>query len=199
MRRLQWIGLTGGIGSGKSLVLRSLQRRGVPVLQTDLVAHQLLRKRDIFKKLIRAFGHSIVGPAGRIDRKKLALAAFRSPREQQKLNRIVHPAVRREVKGWLRSQKRKVNKPCLAVVEVPLIFERGFNRSFDGVVSISAPTAIRHRRLLRQGWDLAEVRRREKLQWPQARKDRKADWVIFNKRTERDLVYAVDRWLERFG
>jgi dephospho-CoA kinase len=128
----------------------------------------------------------------------LALAAFRSLGEQKKLNHILHPAVRKAVARWVRSMKGRMDGRGLVVVEVPLVFERGYNRKFDGVVSISSPKVMRHRRLVRRGWDLAEVRRREKLQWSQARKDQNADWIIPNRGTRRDLVSAVDGWLERF-
>lgn len=192
------IGLTGGIGAGKSVALAFFESKKIPVLQTDHLGHQLLEDKKVIAQLVKAFGKGILSEKRRIDRKKLAQAAFQSPRHQKKLNGIMHPAVRKAVGDWtLRQAKRKL-RPAFVVVEVPLLFERGFNRSFDAVLSISASDAIRQKRLKKRGWSLAEIRQRTKLQWPQKRKDGQADWVIYNQMGEKDLKYALYQWMAPF-
>jgi dephospho-CoA kinase len=190
------LGLTGGIGAGKSSAIGFLETLKIPVLQTDHLSHQIIQDKKIIARLVKVFGRGILkGKA--IDRSLLAQAAFVSPREQKKLNLIMHPAIRLEVKRWMAQQSKNASKPFI-VVEVPLMFERGFNRVFDGILSISAPEKIREKRLKQRGWSPSEIRRRTKLQWPQSRKDRLADWVIYNQKSEKGLKYALYLWSALF-
>jgi dephospho-CoA kinase len=192
------IGLTGGIGAGKSLALKVFQKRKIPVLQTDLLSHLLLHDRKIKARLVKAFGKDILDADIVIDRKKLAQAAFQSSQGQKKLNAIMHPAVRQGVARWVKQQAQQKPVPRLVVVEVPLLFERGFYRFFDGTLSISAVPKSRQKRLKKRGWGLSEIRRREALQWSQERKNQKADWVIFNQSSEKDLKYVLYNWAAQF-
>jgi dephospho-CoA kinase len=192
------IGLTGGIGAGKSLALKAFQEKKIPVLQTDFLSHLLLHDKKIKARLVKAFGKSILDEDTVIDRKKLAQAAFQSARGQKKLNGIMHPAVRQEVARWVKRQARQKPVPRLVVVEVPLLFERGFYHFFDGTISISAVAQCRRKRLNQRGWSLSEIRRREALQWPQKRKNQKADWVIYNQSSQKDLKYLLYNWVAQF-
>ena len=191
------IGLTGGIGSGKSLVLEFLRREGVPVLQSDQVGHSLLRKRKFSRLLSKAFGEGLLDSHGLVDRRKLAAAVFPDPRKRKKLNRLMHPAIRTTILQWIRRESARKPRPRLVVVEVPLLFEGGFYRKFDGVLCVSSPSGLRRRRLLKRGWGLAEIRAREGAQWPQGRKDREADWVILNCGNQKELRYRVGEWLRQ--
>ena len=120
------IGLTGGIGAGKSLALKVLQEKKIPILQTDLLGHLLLHDSKIKARLVKAFGKDILDEGVVIDRKKLAQAAFKSGRGQAILNGIMHPAVRQGVARWIKQQSQQKPVPRVVVVEVPLLFERGF-------------------------------------------------------------------------
>lgn len=188
------IGLTGGMGSGKSLVLSLLARRRIPVLQTDDIGHQVLKSTQVSAGLAKQFGKGILGKNKKIDRSKLAKIVFRDPGKQKILGKMVHPLIRREVDRWVRFQKKKHHP--IVVVEVPLLFENGFYRFFDGTLSVSASRALRQKRLLERGWALSEIRRREKFQWPQSRKNRKADWIIYNEGSRKKLKKAVQYWLD---
>lgn len=192
------IGLTGGIGAGKSLALKAFQEKKIPVLQTDFLSHLLLHDRKIKARLVKAFGKDILDEDTVIDRKKLAQAAFQSARGQKKLNGIMHPAVRQGVARWVKQQARQKPAPRLMVVEVPLLFERGFYRFFDSTISISADAQSRRKRLNQRGWSLSEIRRREALQWSQERKNQKADWVIYNQSSQKDLKYVLYNWVAQF-
>jgi dephospho-CoA kinase len=191
------IGLTGGIGAGKSLALKVFQEKRIPVLQTDLLGRQLLQDKQIKARLVKTFGAGIL-EEGQIDRPRLAQAAFQSPRHQKKLNAIMHPAVRLGVTRWISEQAKKKSIPRLVVVEVPLLFERGYYRFFDGIISVSANGLTRQKRLKKRGWSMAEIRQRERLQWPQERKNQKADWVIYNQSSEKALKYALYQLVDQF-
>ncbi len=198
MPKLLKVGLTGGLGAGKSLVLRLLQKKGIPVLQTDDLSHQIIREKKFSIVLTKYFGKDILSRPGVIDRKKLADLVFKDPNKRKKLNELLHPEVRKRVAQWFKVQTHKVLPYPVIVVEVPLLFERGYNRAFDRILCVSAPRKQRERRLLKRGWNLAEIRRREKAQWSQTRKNSGAHWIIFNQSGRKDLKYAVNRWLEKF-
>ena len=192
------IGLTGGLGAGKSLVLKFLEEKGIPILQTDHLGHEILKEKKFSRVLTRQFGKGILDPQGIIERKRLAAVVFNRPGERKKLNGILHPEIRKRVSRWIAQQPPRSSPYNMVVVEVPLLFERGYNRVFDGVLCVSAPGGQRRQRLLKRGWDMSEIRLREKAQWSQARKNSKADWIIFNQSGRKDLKYAVNRWLKRF-
>jgi dephospho-CoA kinase len=192
------IGLTGGLGSGKSLVLKLLQKKGIPVLQTDHLGHEILKEKKFSKALTGQFGKGILDRRGIIDRKKLGAVVFNRSSQRKKLNELLHPEIRKRVARWITRQSLRRLPYGMVVVEVPLLFERGYNRFFDRVLCVSAPAVQRHQRLLKRGWNLSEIRLREKTQWSQTRKNSKADWIIFNQSDPNDLEYAVNRWLERF-
>ena len=187
------IGLTGSPGAGKSLVLHFLAQKGVPTLQTDHLGHGLLRDKAFSGKLARRLGRGILGPQGLVDRQKLGALVFKDPRKREFLNRLIHPQIRVLVADWV---KKKARSPKgLVVVEVPLLFERGFYKFFDGNLSVSAPRALRRKRLLRRGWDASEVHKRETAQLSQARKDRMADWVLVNDRSPAKTRKKVSLWI----
>jgi dephospho-CoA kinase len=187
------IGLTGSPGAGKSLVLRFLAQKGVPTLQTDHLGHGLLRDKAFSGKLARLLGRGILDPRGLVDRQKLGVLVFKDPQKRDLLNRSIHPRIRGLVKDWVRG---KVGTPQgLVVVEVPLLFERGFYKFFDGILSVSAPRVLRRKRLSQRGWDVAQIRKRERAQWSQVRKDRMADWVLMNDRGPAETKKKVALWL----
>ncbi len=188
------VGLTGGIGAGKSQVLSLLRRQGVPTLSTDDLAHQCLARRDVRRILARRFGPQVLDGRGNLDRSRLADRAFSSPRDLRFLEGVLHPRIRREVERWETAQGRKARAPRLTVVEVPLLFEKGWDVFFDGVLCVSTPPSIRKQRLAVRGWDRAEIRRREGGQWPPARKDRWADWVLLNDGSVDRLAGRVRAW-----
>jgi dephospho-CoA kinase len=196
MKRPLKIGLTGGIGAGKSLVLELLREEGVPILQTDPLGHQLLAEKEFSRSVVRHFGQGVLGKNGKIDRGKLGQQVFSFPSKREKLNQLLHPEILRRVGDWAKRESRRMPPPPLLVVEVPLLFESGSGRMFDGVLCVSAPLDLRRKRLLKRGLSLAEIKRREKSQWSQTRKNRAADWVIFNPQGRKELKYAVNRWLD---
>lgn len=191
------IGLTGGVGSGKSRVLTILAKKGIPTLRTDRVGHSLLRRPSVQRRLGQLFGKAIILPGGGVDRKEIGRRVFQDRRKRRGLNILLHPLIRQEVSNWVRRRSRRRPVPSLLVVEVPLLFEGGYYRWFDGTVSVSAPLKVRRKRLVDRGWSLLEMKRRESAQWTQREKDLAADKVIYNRGSLNDLEWSVEDWLRK--
>lgn len=168
------LGLTGGIGSGKSTVAGILKKSGAVVIDADALGHEALDAPRIKAALVREFGPGILGEDGRIDRPALARRAFRSRASAARLNRRVHP--------WILERIRKAVAAARGwvVLDASLLFESGVDRWCDQVWFVDAPRAARVDRVRRRGWSARELARRERLQAPLRDKKRKSDAVIDN-------------------
>lgn len=175
------IGVTGGVGTGKSTVARLFGKMGAEVFDADRTVHRLMEPGGPVWKRIRAeFGSSVLGPGGRIDRKRLGRVAFGSPARLKALNRIVHPAVRRVLLGDLARLKRR-RPGATAVLDIPLLVESGKHYPTDAVVVVMASRRTAARRLKeRSGWTPDEVKRRSGFQMPLKEKVKHADFVVRN-------------------
>ncbi len=183
------IALTGGIGCGKTEAARQLQALGAAVWDADEAVHRLLRRGTAaYQRIGRAFGPGVVRAGGGLCRVALAQAVFADARQRKKLEKILHPAVIREMRGWLAEQRRT------AVAVVPLLFEVGLQRGWDAVVCVAADEAVALRRLRRRGVAPAEARRRMAAQWPLQRKVRQSDVVLWNNGTRRQLAAQVKKF-----
>lgn len=170
------VGLTGGYGSGKSMVSAIFQKMGATIESADELAHRALRPgTPTYKRIMRAFGPDIQSRSGALDRARLAGIVFNDPSARRRLEKIVHPFVIAQHKKTISRHKRGI-----LVLEIPLLFEAGLRKLVDKVVVVSAPAAIRMRRLAKKGVAPADFRRRSRAQWPLARKVRLADAVIDN-------------------
>ncbi len=190
------IGLTGGLGAGKSLVLSLIRAKGIPTLQTDRISHDFLKEVKITKQLSKRFGEGILDSHRKIDRRQLAQFVFHKPNKLRILNDLLHPMIMGKVADWVKDLGRRNRKPTFAVVEVPLLFESGFERFFDGILSVSTSPRIRYKRLFKSGIAVHEMKKREQFQWTQNQKNNKADWVIFNNGSRNDLKYSINQWFE---
>lgn len=174
------IGLTGGIGSGKSTVAAMLAELGADVIDTDKVGHDVYRPgTEGFRQVVAAFGNDVVAPDGTIDRRSLAAKAFADPDALKRLNAIVHPLIGLAVRDWLlRAQAEPRATPI--VVEAPVLMEAGW-RFFDEVwvVVVEPETAFAR---VTGSRDMAadEVRRRLAAQMSNDERARLADRVIRN-------------------
>lgn len=175
------IGLTGGVGTGKSTVARMFERLGGRVLDADRIAHELMEPGSPVHRRIRSrFGRALCGPAGRIDRGKLAQGVFREGRQLQGLCRIIHPAVHRRIQESVRHIRRQ-DPGAVVVLDVPLLLEARPPYRVDAVIVVSAPRGVVARRVQRRsGWSLAEIQRRSRFQMPLSRKIKQADFVVEN-------------------
>jgi dephospho-CoA kinase len=187
-------GLTGNIGSGKSTVARLLAARGVPVVDADQVAREVVLPGRPALREIAARWPAAISPDGTLDRKALAARVFADPAEREALNRIVHPRIAGEVSSRL-AALAAAGHP-VAVYEAALIVENGQHQGLDGLIVVTAPEAVQIGRLLtRDGMTREEARARIAAQLPAAEKARLATAVIDNAGSEADLAAQVDRIL----
>ena len=170
------IGLTGGIGMGKSAAARILKRMGLPVYHADRAVHDLLRKNgNAVKPVARAFPEAL--RRGAIDRAVLGPLVFGQPRKLKRLEKILHPLVQEAEKAFLKNARR-MEAPA-AVLEVPLLFETGGEKRCDTVLCVTAPRVVQRARVLaRPGMTEAKLKAILKRQMPDKQKRAKADYVI---------------------
>jgi dephospho-CoA kinase len=195
------IGLTGGVGSGKSTVGRMLEQRGAYVIQADQIAHELMQPgTPVYDEVVRSFGRAILNPDGTINRPRLAEAAFGDEEPDSmriyELNRIVHPAVIARQNERMREIGER-DPAAIAVVEAALIYEAGAARHFDKMVVVTSTTEQKVERYAERVQGDREAARREVLrrmaaQWPDERKAAAADFVIDNSGTLAETEKQVD-------
>jgi dephospho-CoA kinase len=191
-------GLTGNIGSGKSTVARLLTARGVPVVDADLIAREVVMPgRPALREIADRFP-GVVGPDGVLDRKALAARVFNDASERAALNAIIHPRIAEEM-GTRMSALADAGRP-FAVYEAALIVENGLHHGLDGLIVVTAPEEAQVERLRRrEGMSEEEARARIAAQLPAAEKVRQATFVIDNQGREADLAAQVDRVLAQIG
>ncbi|MHA2611717.1 MAG: dephospho-CoA kinase [bacterium JZ-2024 1] len=169
------LGVTGGIGSGKSTVAQIFRKMHIPVLEADDLAHQLLRNPGIKKKIVSLWGKNVLQDR-EIDRKWLARKIFSSPEERWKLEEILHPPIIRIIRKEIQ-KARKMGKDL--VVVVPLLLEKGLEGLFDQIWVVTAPHKERiHRICVRDGVSGYSVRKRISSQMHEWTKRSKADRII---------------------
>lgn len=170
------IGLTGGIGMGKSTAAKILRQMGFPVYNADKAVHDVLKKGGrAVKPVAKLFPAAL--KKGAIDRKSLARAVFADKRLLRRLEKIIHPLIRSAEREFLR-KSRKAKKRA-AILEIPLMFETGANKRCDIVLCVSAPPAVQKARVMSRP-DMTEKKWRAIVarQMPEAQKRRRADYVV---------------------
>jgi dephospho-CoA kinase len=171
------VALTGGIATGKSHVLRRFARRGIPTIDADAVARDVVRGGTPGHARIRErFGEGVIRDDGEIDRQRLASIVFADGAARRDLEAIVHPLVYEAIDAWV---GRLDPATPYAVADIPLLFETGSDRAFDRIVVTSCPPEIQIRRVMaRDGVTEAEAGQRLAAQWPIEEKARRAAFVI---------------------
>jgi len=170
------VGLTGGIGAGKSTVAKILARKGLPVYNADRVVHQLLGPGGAaVKPVAKLFLSTLKGNA--IDRQALGKIVFKNPAQLKKLEKILHPLVKKAEREFLANARRQ--KACAAILEIPLLFETGAEARCDRVILVTAPKYLRKARVLkRKDMDATMFNAIVKQQMPEAEKRRRADHIV---------------------
>lgn len=175
------IGITGGIGSGKSTVAKMFARQGAIVIDADRLVRDLLSAGgEGAKEVAAAFGGEFLEPDGSADRKKLSRLVFGDPEARQKLEFMLHPLVVSRRRRILEEIRRDRGDSCVVLSEASLIFEAGTRSEFDGVILVTAPAPVKMQRLVAAGWDRMDAESRMTAQWPDKAKIPLADWVIDN-------------------
>jgi dephospho-CoA kinase len=180
-----FIGLTGGIGAGKSTALAALERQGAVCLSTDRVVHQLYESADVRGAVVERFGPSVV-QGDRVDRAALARAAFASDDGRAWLEQLLWPRVGARIAAWRREADEAQPPPRAAVVEVPLLFESGLDHGFDATIAVIADEATRERRAAARGHEALSERAARQL--TQQEKAQRATYTVRNDGTESELA-----------
>ena len=196
------IGLTGGIACGKSTVSKALRALGACIIDADAVAHELSQPNQaLFNAYVQRFGMAIVTPGGTLDRAVIARLIFTDPTMRAEVEQISHPLIRRAVEERLRMAEKEQKRA--AVLDVPLLFEAGWDALVDEVWVVALPPEEQLTRLLARDKTMSEGEARARIaaQMPLAEKCVRADVVIDNSGTKEETrEYVGKLWEKRiFG
>lgn len=193
---MRLIGLTGGVGMGKSTAAEWFERRGLPVADTDVIARQVVEPgQPACDEMLRQFGPQYFAPDGRLRRDLMAELVFKDADARRRLEAILHPRIREH---WLALAARwRAEGRAAGVVVIPLLFETGARAEFDAVVCVACSAATQSRRLAVRGWSAAEITRRNQAQWPIEKKLAAADFVVWNEGCLEVLHSQLDRVLRQ--
>jgi dephospho-CoA kinase len=187
------IGVTGGIGSGKSVVSKLLEINGIPVYNTDVAAKRIHEvSQPVREKLSARFGPELYEPSGALNRQRLASLIFNHPEHRDFVNAIIHPAVEADFLEW---KSRQTGHPLIGV-ESAILFESGLKRWIDLSINVSAPLEIRIRRIQkRDGLDRDAVLSRIRNQMTDEERSASADYTFIND-DRNALLPQVENWLK---
>jgi dephospho-CoA kinase len=193
---IPFIGLTGGIGAGKSAALEALERLGAATLSTDRVVHDLYGDDEVKAVVTERFGPSVVKD-GAVDRSALARLAFATPEDRGWLEQMLWPRVSARIADWRHGLEQAVPPPRAAVVEVPLLFESGMENVFDVTIAVVADEDVRAQRAGSRGHEaLAE---RSARQLSQQEKAERATYVVPNDDSVDTLESKLSAVLDMLG
>ncbi len=192
--RVPFVGLTGGLGAGKSTALEALAELGAATLSTDAVVHELLATEELRSLLVERFGDH-VAPGGQIDRGAVAAWVFERPEERAWLEGELWPRVGRRISEWRAEVEAAEPPPAAAVVETPLLFEAGMEAAYDHTIAVVADEPVREERARRRGHEA--VAERAGRQLSQAEKSQRADFTVRNNGTLDELKSDLSRVLAR--
>jgi dephospho-CoA kinase len=197
------VALTGGIACGKSTVLKLFQQQDLDrifTLSADSLVHKMYEPGSpVYIQVVDAFGETILTRDKKIDRGKLADAAFRDPESRKKLEAIVHPAVIQAEMDWMEQVPREHPRAKIGLIEIPLLFETGSEKRFDKTIAVTCSPEQKMERFRQRHRNLSEaesrseVERRSQAQLPCEEKARRADYVIDNSKGLAELDAAVRR------
>jgi dephospho-CoA kinase len=196
--RVPFVGLTGGIGAGKSTALQALERLGAVTLSTDAVVHELYGSAEVRDAVVARWGPE-VAPDGVVDRAAIARHAFADPGERAWLEGLLWPLVGERVARWREEVERLDPPPAAAVVETPLLFEAGLEARYDATIAVVADEEVRAARAAARGH--AAVDERAARQLTQQEKASRATYVVRNhgsvEELERELSSVLGRLRDR--
>jgi dephospho-CoA kinase len=172
------VGLTGGIGTGKSYVRARFELRGLPAIDADALARDVVAPGTPALDAVRArFGDAVFGADGALDRRALGAVVFGDDSARHDLERIIHPAVYEAIQHWFEEQR--AGGATVAIADIPLLFETGERYHMDAIVVVACTPDEQLRRVARRGgMSEASARARIAAQWPIEQKVERADYVI---------------------
>lgn len=190
---IPFIGLTGGIGAGKSTALDVLKQLGAATLSTDRVVHELYESEEVKDAVIERFGPEVVN-GDAIDRAQLARLAFATQEGRAWLEGLLWPRVGTRMVQWRNGLETTEPRPRAAVVEVPLLFESGMETAFDATIAIIAEEQLRHERASARGHEALDERAARQL--TQAEKSDRATYTVVNDGTVGELETKLSSILD---
>ena len=194
---MKWIGLTGGIGSGKSTVANLLREQGLSVVDADVLAREVVAPGSPgLNEIVTAFGPEILNEEGALDRKKMGALVFQDSEALSRLEAIIHPRVQEKMKA--RRRELENQGEALAFYDVPLLFEKRLQDRFDATLLVYAPRDSQIKRVQeRDGLSLSDIEQRLKSQLDIETKREQADYIIDNSLGLTELKVAVDQFLKQ--
>ena len=175
------IGVTGGVGTGKTTVANMLKRLGAVVLDADAIAHQVMEpKRLAWRQIVKTFGEGVLNDDQTVNRRRLAALVFQDEQSRKRIERIIHPRVLRQIKVRLH-RLRRTRKMQVVVLDIPLLIEAGAQDLADVLVVVTASPDVQRERLRAKfGWTDEEITARIGAQWDVSAKAALADVVVDN-------------------
>lgn len=172
------LGLTGGIGMGKSTSGDLLRKRGIPVVDTDILAREVVEPGEpALDEVIAAFGDEVLDASGRLNRAEVARRVFSDPPLREKLEAILHPRIRER---WLSQiQSWRAEGHAVAGVIIPLLFETNAQSQCDATLCVACSSQAQQTRLLARGWTSEQITQRLAAQWPISKKIEASDFLIW--------------------
>ena len=194
------VGVTGGLCTGKGLVMDLFSELGAAVLDADVVVHEILDcDEDVRRAVCEELGPDIVGEDGRISRRKIGERVFSDKRKLKKLTDIIHPRVKAVIRGWL-EERELSGENSVAVVNVPLLIEANMLGDFDVIIVVSASEENQVLRCIkRDGLCRGEALARTRTQLPLAEKEKHADYIVRNDSSKEAVKKQVKEIWERFS
>jgi len=187
------VGLTGGMGAGKSTALAELERLGAAVLSTDAVVHELYAGERLRDAVVERWGKE-VAPGGVVDRSAVAAHVFADEGDRVWLEGVLWPMVGERVGAWLTEVRARRPMPRAAVVEVPLLFEAGMEGLYDATIAVIAAEPTRRERAASRGHALSDARAARQLS--QEEKERRATFTVRNDGSEAELAAQLSGVLD---
>ncbi|OTN90114.1 dephospho-CoA kinase [Enterococcus sp. 7E2_DIV0204] len=188
------LGLTGGIATGKSTVVKVFKELGFPVVDADVIAREVVEVgRPALAKIVSTFGTEMLQPDGSLDRKKLGALVFSDEEKRQKLNALLSPFLREAILSQI---EKKKDQASLVVVDIPLLYEGGYENDMDQVAVVYVPETIQLDRLMeRDHLTEQEAWQRINSQLSIEQKKQKADIVFDNQKTIQETKKLVENWV----
>lgn len=192
---MKTLGVTGGVGMGKSASADLLRARGIATVDTDQLARQLVEPgQPALAEIREVFGPAVISPDGHLRRAELAKKVFADATARAQLEGILHPRIRQLWQNQLEAWKAEGRS--LAAVIIPLLFETNAQVELEATLCVACSPQTQHQRLLARGWPSAHIQQRLEAQWPVERKLALADFVVWTEASLEVHAAQIDRILQ---
>jgi dephospho-CoA kinase len=194
------VGLTGGIGSGKTAASNLFHDLGIHIIDTDLITHELINNdQSVLKRILASFGPGVLNEEGKIDRKKLAQIVFKDKENKQRLETILHPEIRNEVNRQIQTCNSSDSPPAYIIIVIPLLLETDFHALVDRILVVTSDESIRIERIKqRDNRSLDEIQAIIASQVSDEKRLNAADDIIENNKDFSTLATNVSLLHEKY-